>query len=59
MAVLLLEILAQGRRRGGWFSELTGISLEIPGEWYWLLVGVAVGITVVGWIIGRAKKGKR
>ena len=55
MTILLLELLA-ARRRGGWFSELTGLDWTISGEWYWWIVGGAVGITVLGGVIKAVRR---
>ena len=53
--MILLDLLI--RRKGeGWFSRLTGISVEIPGEWYWWAVGIAFGITAVGWLVKTARR---
>ncbi len=45
----LLEMLA--RRKKGWLEELTGLNVEIPGEWYWWVVGIVAGLVVLGKII--------
>ena len=55
MSALLLEVVL-ARNRGGWLEELTGIHIEVPGEWYWRMVGIGVGITVLGRIIGGGRR---